>query len=510
MALPSIEFIKGQGGLGRALPGQDYISGLLFLNGYIPSDFDSNNRVEAFYSVADAVAAGITDTYSDATAATGTVQVTNKGADGDTLTIEVDELDGTGAVQTTTLCVYTKASTEANTAAVATKVAALINAGQYTHGYTASVNTSTVTITAPKKQGEYLNTGTPIACTIVGTIAVTTTQFSGGVASQMAVMYYHISEFFRIQPKGVLYVGCFDEPTTYDFAEVTLMQQYAAGKIRQVAVYVDKANFATAHMTSLQTILEANAALYQPLSAVYMGDLVSTTDITTLSDLNAYSNELVSACIAQDGAAQGRFLYLTCGVSIGCLGALLGTIAAAKVSESIAWVGKFDLSNGTELETLSFANGTLFSDTTVTESLLSGLNDKRYIFLKKFNGKAGSYWNDSHTAVIASSDYAYIENNRTIDKATRLLYTTYLPDLNSPLQLNADGTLSDNTIAYLESKGDTALDQMIRDAELSAKSVTIDPSQDVLTTSKIVVSVKLLINGVARTIEIPIGFTTSI
>jgi len=30
MSLPNITFIKGQGGLGRPLPGQDYISGLLF------------------------------------------------------------------------------------------------------------------------------------------------------------------------------------------------------------------------------------------------------------------------------------------------------------------------------------------------------------------------------------------------------------------------------------------------------------------------------------------------
>jgi hypothetical protein len=111
---------------------------------------------------------------------------------------------------------------------------------------------------------------------------------------------------------------------------------------------------------------------------------------------------------------------------------------------------------------------------------------------------------------IAPNDYSQIENNRTIDKATRGIYSSLLPSLNSPLQLNADGTLSETTTAYLESQAGVNLDQMVRDSELSAYACTINPAQNVLATSKIIVVVQLLINGVARQISVPIGFVPKI
>jgi hypothetical protein len=132
------------------------------------------------------------------------------------------------------------------------------------------------------------------------------------------------------------------------------------------------------------------------------------------------------------------------------------------------------------------------------------------IFLKKHTGISGSYFNDSHTAITQTSDYAQIENNRTIDKAIRGINTSLLPSLNSPLQLNADGTLSETTIAYFESQAGVSLDAMVRDAEISAFEVTIDPAQDVLATSKIIIAVAIVINGVARYIEVPIGFKPSL
>jgi len=82
--------------------------------------------------------------------------------------------------------------------------------------------------------------------------------------------------------------------------------------------------------------------------------------------------------------------------------------------------------------------------------------------------------------------------------------------LNGPIKLNADGTIADVDVARLESVGNTALDQMTRDDELSAKSVTIDPNQDILATSELTIAVTLVIKGVARYIVIPIGFKPSI
>jgi hypothetical protein len=54
------------------------------------------------------------------------------------------------------------------------------------------------------------------------------------------------------------------------------------------------------------------------------------------------------------------------------------------------------------------------------------------------------------------------------------------------------------------------LDQMVRAGELSAFGIVIDPSQNIQTTSTLFITVKLISQGVARQIQIPIGFTKSL
>ena len=246
-----------------------------------------------------------------------------------------------------------------------------------------------------------------------------------------------------------------------------------------------------------------------PLSVIYAPNIYGVT-ITALADLQTYSNNKVSVVVGQDADGLGANLYASAGKSVTTLGATLGAVALASVSENIGWVEKFDMSNGVELEGIAFANGLKFTDATVTTTLLDAIDLKRYIFLRKFPNKNGSFFNDSHTAVSQSSDYAYIENNRVIDKAIRGVYNSLLPSLNSPLSLKEDGTLANFTVAYLEGQAVINTDQMVRDSEASAIGVTIDPVQDVATTSKIVVAISIVPIGVARNIIVNIGFKTSL
>jgi hypothetical protein len=290
------------------------------------------------------------------------------------------------------------------------------------------------------------------------------------------------------------------------------MQTYATGSMRQVAVFKD-GTWASGDITILNAIAVTNKTNYKPLSILYAGNLVATADITTVTDFSTATTNLVTSVISQDQGGKGNFLFessLTGGAkkSITNIGTALGTIALAKVSESIAWVGKFNISDGVENEIIGFCNGQLW--TALSQSALEALFSKRHLWAKKFTGVSGTFWVDSSCAVATTSDYAYIENNRTICKAERNLYTAYTPLLNSPITFNANGTITDNTIAYFENVGNAALDQMVKDNELSAKSVTINPTQNVLSTSTLTIAVTLVINGVARIISIPIGFKPSI
>lgn len=507
MALNDIKFIKGQGGLGRPLSGEDHVSGLIFYTGSLPSGFSSSDRIKKVFSIAEVEALGIKDDYNDETQASGVYTVSDKGTDGDTIEVLFQEPSGTKV----SLCTYTKVSGDSTVTLVATALVTAINAKTRDHGYTAVVgSTGAFTITVRKGLGIYPNSGTPLTTTIVGTIAGSvTTAFTGGVASKQAVWHYHLDEYFRVQPKGELYLGMFAVPSPYAFTEITTMQNFALGKIRQLGVYKDAAAFAAANITTIQSVVEALAAVHKPIDTViYAADISGTANVSSLTDLGILTAPNVCTSIGQDGSGLGFNLWKAYGKSITTLGAQLGAISLAKVSEDIAWVAKFQMSNGIELDTLAFANGQVYTD--IADSLLDTLNTYRYIFLRKFVGNSGSYFNDSHTCVSVSSDYAYIENNRTINKAIRGMYVSLLPEIASPLQLNSDGTLSDITIAHLESVALPNLDQMVRDGDLSGRAVYINPIQDVLATSKVVVTAELLAKGVARNIEVGIGYVKTL
>lgn len=504
--LSNITFNKGSGGLGRPLAGQDHYSGLIFYSSAFPSGFSSGSNIKKFLSINDAINAGINLNYTDETKAQGTYLVTAVGSNGDTINISVNEPNG----KVVSLGTYTKASGQTTATAVGAAIAAVINAGTQTHGYAATAATGTVTITARAGLGIFLNAGTPIVVTIVGTIAGTLTQFSAGAFSRNAIYYYHISEYFRIQPGGVLWVGIFAIPGSYTFTEINTIQNFAVGNMREVGIWKDSAAFATADLTAIDIACKASDTQHKNISALYAADLVGTTDISTLTDLSTLTANKATAIIGQDGAAFGNLLFQTTGKSITNLGAALGAVALSRVNQSIAWVQKFNISNGTECDTLAFANGKLFSDASITDNLLNVLDSFRYVFLRKFVGVSGSFFNAGHTSVSVSSDYAYIEDNRTIDKAIRGVYTSLLPQLNGPLLLNGDGTLANTTIAYLDSQARPNLVQMVRDSELSDFGILIDPTQNVLTTSTINITIELIQNGVSRFIVIPIGYTTSL
>ena len=507
MARPDIVFIKGQGASKRVAPGQDYISGLLLYTGSLPSGFTTTNNTKALYSIVDAENAGILPNYADATAATATYLISTKGNTGDTIAWVYTGAQGA----VLNLGTYTVGSSDTTIALQGAAWAAIINAGTNTHGCTASFTTATLTVTLPKSQGIFPNSGTPNAITLTGAFAGTLTQnVVAGVASKQAVWHYHISEFFRGNPNSVLWIGFYSVPSTYTFAEITLLQTASGGTIRQMGVYKDAAAWANADLTAINTqVVTYNDNKHKPLSVLYAADLSATSDITTVYDLSTLSANKVSSIIGQDGNALGNFLYLTYGKSITHLGIALGLLSLSAVSEDFGEPAKFNISDGTENAIPAFANGQLLSSPVLSDSALDAINSKRHIFAQQYIGYSGTFFVDNHTAISASSDYAYINDNRVIDKATRGIYTALIPYLKSRLIKNADGTLTTTTIAFLQNQCLAPLYQMNRDGDLSTVStsdVYIDPTQNVTSTSTLVITVLLNEDAIARNIQIPISY----
>jgi hypothetical protein len=503
-----ITFIKGNGTSKRVGAGEDFISGLILYTGSLPSGFTTVNNTKALYSIVDAVNAGIKSDYSDETKAAGAVVITGAGTNGDTINIVVSEPLGV----IVDLGTYKKVTGDTTPTKVGDAITAIINAGTKNHGYTALNTTGSVAITPRAGLGIFLNSGTPIIVTLSAgaTMTNTITQFSGGVASKQAVWHYHIAEYFRGNPNSILWVGFFPVPSPYTFAEITLLQTAAAGKLRQVGIFKDSAAYASGDLTAIDGIIKTyNDARHKPLSALYAADLKATTDITTIPDLTVLQANKVSSIIGQDGAALGAYLYAVTGKSVTQLGIALGMLSLSAVSEDFGQPAKFNLSNGTENDVPAFANGQLLSDPALSDAALDAIDANRHIFGQKYGGYAGTFFNDNHCAVALSSDYAFINDNRVIDKAIRGIYTALVPYLKSKIIKNSDGTLADTAIAFFEGVAIQPLYQMARDQDLGAVSdsdVYIDPTQNVSTTSLLIINVKLNENGIARNIQVPISF----
>lgn len=510
MALNDVTFVEGQGGLGRPLPGADFISGMVFY-GSAPSGFSTNN-IQKIFSLAQVEALGIDGSAGDETSAVFSTTLT-QGATGDTITFTATLPASTfgGATTSLTIGTYTQASGDTTATLLAASVAAFINSGTATHGFSATSTTGTLKISWPKGYGLTVNNASQMTITKTGAITATTPTVTAATPSVYIHWHYQIAEYFRMQPQGVLYVGVFATPGSYAYTELQTLQNFANGTIRQAAIYKDTTTTATTlagDTTTIQGICNALDQTHKPLSVLFSANITGQA-LSGLTDLSGLQNKKVSVVISQDGANAGALLYQQLGKSIPTLGAALGAVSLAAVSQSIAWVQHFNISNGQENATIAFATGDLYSS--LAGSLVSTLNAYRYIFLRPFVGLAGSYFNDSHCAITYTSDYAYIENNRTIDKAIRVVYAGVLPYLNGPITLNADGTLANTTIAYIEDQlVNPQLDQMVRDGDLSAYSVTIDPTQNVLSTSTLTVAVKLVSKGVARNIVVNIGYAQSL
>jgi len=196
------------------------------------------------------------------------------------------------------------------------------------------------------------------------------------------------------------------------------------------------------------------------------------------------------------------------GKSVPALGTVLGAMSLAKVSENIGWVQKFDLSGTNVFQSGGLVFGTAYRD--LTENQKTDITNKHYTFIETHYGISGSYFTDSWTATLRTSDYATIENNRTINSLIRSVRPEVLPLLKSPLFVTSAGKLTNGTVAIFENSVKRGADVLTTSQDISAYSVLINPDQDVLTTSQVVVTLRVVPVGVAREIVVNIGFTTAL
>lgn len=334
-----------------------------------------------------------------------------------------------------------------------------------------------------------------------------------GQKFDMVALHYHLTQVFRINPAVNLYVGIF--AVSSDFAEIKQMQEFAEGSIRQMGVYAPTKKISTAavtgaDLTAIQGVCAGLELEGTPLSVLYSA---TVDNVSTLENLSGVGKCNVSVLVGQDGAGVAAAIYGDAVLnpvgankkSVGCVGVALGCLSKAAVHESIAWVQKFP----TGVDVPAFGDGSLVKN--LSSGVIEGLNSKRFVFMIKHAGITGAFFNDSHTMDMATSDYAFVEAVRTIDKAVRGVRVYLTPYIASPLYINAEtGELEQGTVVFLQTVAGKVLEQMAAGGELSGYVVEIDPKQKVLETSTLEVVIKQVGVGVMRKINVKIGFTTKL
>ena len=323
------------------------------------------------------------------------------------------------------------------------------------------------------------------------------------------VLHYQLSEIYRINPAVSLYVAIFEKPqgASQTFAEIKTVQNFAAGRIRQIGVWCGDRALSGDDLTALQGVADALAEEEAELSIVYAPKVETLSTMPV--NLAGENKSRVSVVIGQAGSGKGVELYNdktnTEKASVSGLGVVMGLLSSAKVHQCIAWIKEFP----TGVSLPAFGDGTLLRD--VDKALLETLDTARYLFFVTHTGQAGSYMNDSHTMDSAISDYAAIESVRTMDKAVRGIRTYVKPELGSNVYVDpSSGQLASYTVAHLETVANQALEDMERAGELSGYKVEIDPAQDVASTSLVEFVIKNVAVPVMRHVRIKIGFAKSV
>lgn len=335
---------------------------------------------------------------------------------------------------------------------------------------------------------------------------------TAGILSTGSYQYehYQVSEFFRLNPEGWLYIGIYT--TTGSFADMASMVQLAQGTIRQLGVFAWGHAFSSSDVTALQSAWATIPVGYQQFSILYAPDFSSITPVTgwgTIDNLRLLNAPKVTVVIAQDGNGKGKSLFTTGTKSVQALGAALGAISSGKVSWSIGNPAQFPITDGIELATLALANGDLIS--AVGYNTLDALLGDGYLIARQYLPDiSGSFFENCPTSVPLTNNFAWIQIVRAVDKLIRGIRVSITPYLNYQIGLNADGTMSNPSLGFFKDLADTPAQQMVSNGELSAAEILIDPTQNILSTNKLVISAICVPIATASQITVNIDLATQL
>ncbi|MBV6442753.1 MAG: hypothetical protein EPGJADBJ_04477 [Saprospiraceae bacterium] len=320
-------------------------------------------------------------------------------------------------------------------------------------------------------------------------------------------VWRHIKEFYDEAGEGAeLWIMIVSQATNAQTildkttANAKKLLQDAGGRIRLLAVARNPAGGYTPNttaneidldivnaLTTGQALADDFQAAFTPVRII-LEAYAFTGTTSTLANLKAQTKPNM-AILLGDTESGAR----------SAVGLLLGRLASVPVQRNPGRV-----KDGSLLITAAYlGSATLESD----ESKATAIHDKGFITFRKHPGKAGYYFSDDPTCVAANDDYSSLARGRVIDKAIRIAAETFTNELLDEVQIDANGRISTNKAKYYQAIIDNAVNTaMTAEGEISAFESFVDDQQNVLSTNKICIELRITPVGYAKQIEIQLGF----
>lgn len=338
------------------------------------------------------------------------------------------------------------------------------------------------------------------------------------------LIHHHISRLFFRNPSAEVHLMVLAQSVTLanmvDIANVNNAKKLLKDKNGRIKLLGVIRNPAAAYTPTLTTGLDADvitavekakalvdeeAAEFRFVHVVVEGRSFNGTAGSAL-DLRTKTAPGVSVVIGADkDISAGNVLFN----GYAAVGDFLGILSKCAVSQNPGEVidefNVYDQANG------YFTNVALSSNLALesySDASLTTLDTKGYIFFDRIAGLSGAWANDSHTCEVISSDYAYIENNRTINKMIELARFAILPKVKARLTVDdTTGVLVDGERSNLEDICEHALEAMKTDGDLSGGiQAYINPDINLLGGDTLDVELTAIPKAIGRAITVYVGF----
>ncbi len=344
-----------------------------------------------------------------------------------------------------------------------------------------------------------------------------------------SALWYHISEFFRLNPDGTLYVWNGGTGTTPFAAGAAADQLMAASanSIRFMGLVYGFDPSATPTVTGgfggtvaadialAQAWVEAKASAFVYVDCVVVEGYASSS---TLVDLKALDAPQVHVTVACD---HGYFSAYPAGFKkSAAVGTTLGSIGVRMLSESIGSVklerypakargqANYSLTDTRQNRWVKFGTSAAVSFDNLTQAERDNLTANAYGYVGKYEGYAGVYHNADATCTLVTNDYNTIHINRIWNEAARMVRRALIPSMNSRVRVDpSSGKVDPATIADWDAAAKRQLDGLLAEGEIADFAFRLDPDQDVIATGKVVTKLSITPQGIAKAIEAEIGFT---